>query len=345
MQYNPSPQDKHPGSVSPKEAKDSWHQLAAAQNLPSDSRIRIASAYQEFIDKSPRKKLILAALKEAFDSFSGHLKQCGLSAACLKGDHTAELHAAAASLGAYDFNIMKKLAQLTYFLHVIDDQFDSILDGSISQEDAKNRKSVFLRYRFDIKALAKNWPLYGSLIDALSEVSLNKSAYFRGVQRTLYGSLIARSQPKEQERLLMEYRHLSFTAVSPPLKENLKNIRPIVYYFTNKAAMEILPLQGSAYDSDLNELRSLCFTPVLLLTNLSGELANKELNFCDRMPEEKELCDLVSFTSSVLKNFNFDAELFYNQVTFMREVFDSILTPRLRFSYEELGKQLEEMLD
>jgi hypothetical protein len=313
-------------------AATDWSQLIVAQNADQSWQPRLLERFDHALISHPRAHELECAFASGEQLFRNICGELSIDLTESEVHHRTDLKVQSFAMMLATESPRERVVMTTVTLasHFIDDKIDDPLQFE--------SRRLFSQYRGNISAFFDQWGQLGRLGHALARLTMDQEGYYRGMQRMLYGGLIAHAPCEQQSLLMEEFQQLSCQPVTEPLQRIIASLRPLCYSLTSKTVLEMFPLSNS--DKDGNELRSLCFAPAVLLIDLPNEEKKGEMKYYGPAPSLEELRQMVSAAEAHLGKCTMDYRLFAEQFNFVISAFEPMLPIPLLQQYRKFGDRL-----
>src|SRR5262245_54380734 len=177
---------------------DRWQLLLSSYDQ-DNPRTLIALDLEEKLRAHPRARELAHAESEGRHVFSELVRRLRVPEK-LSSVHEEVFHsveARALMLSASSHREMVHQTVLLLGTHRLDEEIDPPL--------CVESRILFRRYCRDIKEFFNEWKELGELGHALADFTQNKESYYRGIQRVLFGGLLAQSRPEESANIIQDF--------------------------------------------------------------------------------------------------------------------------------------------
>jgi len=319
--------------------ENAWQVLVEAQNAPADWKELLTIQFSKLMQDHPRAQELLRACEKSAEINRELLLECKVPHAesALHGDDHLVVQSFAMMLGT--------LRDSGTLCHGVRTRGTHLIDDEIDRKDKEANRNLFASYSGDFKGFLHNWGPLGKFSQKLGHIDERAPAdFFRGLERMIYGGLLAHCRIPEFDDLAKKYKEISTKGLDARLVSAIEDIPRECYILTSKTVLEMFPLDGS--DNNANELRSICFAPGVLLIDLPAEVETQEINLNLPAPTIDGLVGMIDTARECLTHgYAVNYQLFHDQFRFVTEAFAMMYPRKIKDAYcrfeEDLIKHIE----
>ena len=189
-------------------------------------------------------------------------------------------------------------AFMNYALHFIDDCFD--------RPDLEPSYETMVEHRQNIPRLLDSMGNVGRFGHTMAKKTRHPMGFYRGLSRLVYGALVQlASDAESQDKYLKEYKELFSRGHPQELVRDIKSLRDIVYWLTNKTAQDFWFAVENTYDPTLAELYGILFAPAIYFHDDKEEREKGELNFFGKQePTIDEMVNMIKIAGKHIEIYN-----------------------------------------
>jgi hypothetical protein len=225
------------------------------------------------------------------------------------------------STGIQDFaKEMRHKAYLVKGAHFFDDHVDN--------PDLNFYLEGMMKNRGEIRSLLASMERVGEVADFLACTTDHSDGVYKALRRIVYGGLIQFSENQStQEMLFEEHKDIAIKGLDRQFGKDAANIRPIAYWLTTKAILEMFFAAESAYNPTQTEAWNLVYSPAFYAMNAAEEEEHEGMKFLgNEKPKTDEMREMIDIGTSHIINIQ-DVRLPKRvlQMEFMLGAFEPVL--------------------